>query len=492
LTWNDFQLDPQCPTPLYRQLSDQIAARIRRGVLPDGTRLPPTRELAALVGLNRTTVAAAYEALESSGLLKAHVGRGSYVSLAAPRAPFDWESHLRGPAPERALTSQAAPAQEGWMDFSSFQPAHHPAALKTLRQAAARELAAHGDAILRLGSPAGYPPLREQLTRYMASIGALSEGDELLVTSGCQQGLDLVAKTLVAPGDTVLIEDPVYPGARDLFLAAGAEVAGVPVESGGLSLAALEREFSRRQPRLLLVTPNFQNPTGATLPLAARRDLLRLASRFQAPVVENDVYAGLRYRGEELASLKSLDPEGRVIYLRSFSKTAFPGLRVGWCVAPRPIARRLLAAKQLTDLHTDQLSQAVLCRLWSDGSLQRRQEQLRRQGAARLAAVLEACRTRMPPSVTFAAPEGGLHLWLQLPDPLEAGELLGPARSQKILFVPGRVFAVSRPAAGALRFTFAGVEPEKIRHGVAVLARLIGAQAPVAAGLGEGNAPALV
>jgi 2-aminoadipate transaminase len=223
------------------------------------------------------------------------------------------------------------------------------------------------------------------------------------------------------------------------------------------------------------------------LPSEARREVLRLAARFQVPIVENDVYAGLRYRGEDLPSLKSLDPEGLVIYLRSFSKAAFPGLRVGWCVAPHAVVRRLAAAKQLTDLHTDQLSQAVLHRLAVEGLLDRHLESLRTAGTASLEAALDA----VAPLV-LARPEGGAHLWLRLPEPLDASELLVRARDHEVVFIPGRYFAVSRPHAGALRLTFAGLAPDQIRQGLAVLTRLIDTLAPAARDRSEGGVPALV
>jgi len=242
----------------------------------------------------------------------------------------------------------------------------------------------------------------------------------------------------------------------------------------------------------VVLTPNFQNPTGASLPLDARREILRLAARFQVPIVENDVYAGLRYRGEDLPTLKSLDSEGLVIYLRSFSKAAFPGLRVGWCVAPRAVARRLIAAKQLTDLHTDQLSQAVLYRLAVDGILERYLAELRVTGSTRLAAALSACRDLLPPDVEFSAPDGGAHLWLRLPEPLDAADLLARARDRRVVFLPGRFFDVSRSHSGALRLTFAGLEPDQIRRGIAVLADLLHALAPTAQGRSEGGVPALV
>ncbi len=490
MNWDSLQFDPQSATPIYRQLHERLAGWIREGVLPDGTRLPPTRELAGRLGLNRTTVNAVYEALEHDGLLKAHVGRGSFVSAPPPRpAHFDWDSRFRPALPD---PQTAEPAGPDGVSFASWQPGPLGDDLRALREAAAQALADDGAAILPLGAAEGYGPLREWLWSRMQHEGAARPGDELLITSGCQQGLDLLAKVLVAPGETVLLEDPVYPGARDLFLAAGVQVRGVPVGLNGISTLELERELARSRPRLVVVTPNFQNPTGATLPLEARREILRLAARYETPVVENDVYAGLRYRGEDLPPLKALDAAGLVVYLRSFSKVAFPGLRVGWCVAPRAVARRLAAAKQLTDLHTDQLSQAVLWRLARHGRLDRRLDALRASGLERLRALQAACRAKLPPEAEHTLPDGGAHLWLRLPDPLDAAELLARARDEKVSFIPGRFFAVSRPHNGALRLTFAGLEPDQIRRGVAVLGRLLRSLAPARHGRGEGGVPALV
>jgi DNA-binding transcriptional MocR family regulator len=482
MDWQTLSFDPVSSTPIYRQLSQRLAGWIHDGTLPDGTRLLPTRELAGLLGLNRTTVAAAYEALEADGLLKAHVGRGSYVCAPGHRfRSFDWAARFRASLPAVQTIAAADPDAVNFLSWRS-EPA--PWAIEALRRAATEVLSGP---ILQLGPAEGYSPLREYLWSRMAAEGHARPEDDLLITSGCQQGLDLVAKVLVAPGDTVLVEDPVYPGARDLFLAAGVQVRGLAVGPWGISTTELEQELTRSRPGLLVVTPNFQNPTGATLPLEARREVLRLAARFQVPIVENDVYAGLRYRGEDLPSLKSLDPEGLVIYLRSFSKAAFPGLRVGWCVAPQSVVRRLAAAKQLTDLHTDQLSQAVLHRLAVEGVLHRHLENLRAAGTTSLEAALDA----VSPLV-LARPDGGAHLWLRLPEPLDASELLVRARDHQVVFIPGRYFAVSRSHAGALRLTFAGLAPDQVRRGLAILTGLIATLAPAAQDRSEGGVPALV
>jgi len=493
MDWKELRVDVESPLPLYRQLSERIGDRIRTGRLAEGSRLPPTRELADVLRLNRTTVAAAYQLLASEGLLDAHVGRGSFVRSPAPPAPpLDWEQKFRPAAADGGAERLPWPPGEDFINFASVPADPGGTLLGALRRAAERELSRPGAAILQLGPAEGHPPLRKYLHSQMRAAGIAGPDDEVLITSGCQQGLDLLAKILVAPGQAVLLEDPVYPGARQVFLAAGAQVRGVPMGPEGISLPELELELARLRPSLLLVTPNFQNPTGATLGVQARREILRLAARFQTVVVENDVYSGLRYQGEELPSLKSLDGDGRVVYLRSFSKIAFPGLRVGWCVARRAVARRLAAAKQLTDLHTDQLSQAILHRLAAEGTLRRHLEELVRLGKRRLRAVAEACRAEMPPGARFHTPEGGLHLWLELPSAVDSGELLARARAAKILFVPGKLFEVSRPQGGALRLTFAGLPPEQIRRGVSTLARLIPRREAVEADLAGAGLPALV
>jgi 2-aminoadipate transaminase len=212
--------------------------------------------------------------------------------------------------------------------------------------------------ILQLGSPGGYGPLRQYLINQARQEGTLGPGDDLIVTSGCQQALDLLQRVLVRSGDKVAIEDPVYPGVKNLFLCAGAQVVGVRVAQDGIDLDDLERVLERERPRLLIVTPNFQNPTGATMPQQSRKDLLRMVRAAGVALIENNTYGDLRYEGHPLPDLKSAN----TILLRSFSKVAFPGLRVGWAIGPQAVIARMTEAKQLSDLHSDQLSQAVLLR----------------------------------------------------------------------------------------------------------------------------------
>ena len=439
-------LNPESGEPLYRQLYVSIKAGIQSGAIGDGVRLPATRELAGQLGVNRATVGLAYELLEKEGLLTAHVGRGTFV--------------------------HAPPASDGVISFASSRPASElfpVEAVQRILQSTARD----GErlrSLLQLGSPLGYQPLRE----YLASDGS----GEVLITSGCQQALDLLARAYVQPGDLLMVEDPVYPGLREVFHRSGARLIGLPVGEIGLDVEALELVLRREHPRMLLVTPDFQNPTGATLPVEARQRILELVGRHGIPVVEIAIYRGLRYEGDDIPSLRDLDASGSVIHIGSFSKIAFPGLRVGWVNAPREVVERLAEAKQWCDLHTDHLSQYLLHEFARSGALEAHRRQALEAGRERLRAAvesLEACRE----VEHFTRPQGGMSLWATLRGGVEAERVL-EMLAGRVTFLPGTAFAVSRRHVHSLRLSFAGLRPQAIRKGIGILSE--GARQAPAAG----------
>lgn len=485
------ELDLQSAVPIYRQLHEHIALLVRSGKLGRGERLPATRELAGLLGLNRATVAAAYELLETEGLISSHVGRGSFVTgaPAGPQNGLDWGALLDRPA-------DPAPAfslDENGISFAASRPSEELFPLDEVRSTSA-EVMAQPDlpAILQLGSPSGYEPLRRRLLDHALANGVARSGDELIITNGCQQALDLIGRVLVEPGDTVVVEDPVYPGLKNLFARMGARLAGVPADASGMNMEALGRTLESGAVKLVVVTSSFQNPTGGTLSRAARVELLRLTTASGAVLVENDIYSELRYSGDPLPSLKELDESGNAVLLRSFSKVAFPGLRVGWIVAPRPLVERLVEAKQLADLHTDQLSQALLLRFLESGRLEAHLRCMLAAGATRLAATLAACQRHLPPGSRYTRPLGGMNVWVELPAALDAGELLPRAERAGVAYLPGKYFAVSRPAASALRLCFAGLEPDRIRKGIAILGEIFSSEMERTRGARNHPAPAIV
>jgi 2-aminoadipate transaminase len=462
-------LDPQSETPRYRQLYEHVKSAILAGRMVRGERLPATRELAGSIGLNRTTISAAFDLLEAEGLIKCHVGRGTFVE--GPATPpttkkVDWESII--PAEE----APEAPPQS-LISFSASRPSEIQFPLEEFR-VTCREVIDSADAaqILQLGPASGYGPLRRFILNEARERGVAGPEDDILVTSGCQQAFDLIQRVLASRGETVVLEDPVFPGLRNAFLRGGARVIGVPMGHDGIDVDSLARVLEKERPRLMVLTPNFQNPTGTTIPEEARKTILELARRSGVIIVENDLYGPLRYTGAEIPSIKHLEAAGDTILLGSFSKIAFPGLRVGWAIGPRHFIARLTEAKEASDLHSDQLSQAVLLRFAETGRLAAHRRKMLAAGAERLKACLAGCAKNLPDGSSYTRPEGGMNLWVRLPEPLDASELAVRAAHENVSYLPGRYFAVSQPQTHGLRLCFVGLTPENIQYGLRVLGML--------------------
>jgi len=461
--------DPQSGTPIYRQLGLYLQNLIERGTLRSGDRLPPTRELAIQIGLNRTTISAAYELLESEGLIKGEVGRGSYVCGRIERGlkPLDWTRALT----MSASTSAGNPAT-GVISFTSSRPSEKLFPVEEFRECCREVLDGSGlKTLMQLGSPGGYEPLRRYLMEGAAGQGVARESDDILITNGCQQALDLLRRSLVRAGDKVAIEEPVYPGLKNLFLEAGAELIGVPLDSNGIDLDGLRQAFLAGA-KVLVVTPSFQNPTGATILRGHREEICRLARAAGAVIVENDIYADLLCEGaaKALPRLKEIDPN--VIMLGSFSKIAFPGLRVGFIIAPRPVIARATELKQLADLHTDHLSQAFLLRFAESGKLARHRAIVIAETRQNLRALEQSCK-RFLTGCRWRVPGGGMNMWVELPSGLDAVALRGLAQQAGIDYLPGRYFSISRSMDSGLRLSFAGLDPSEIRKGIEILGAVI-------------------
>ena len=461
---------------MYRQLADSIRTLIARGVLQGGERLPATRELALQLGLNRATVSAAYNMLEQSGALEGHVGRGSFVARNATAKPgtataaFDWDAVL---AP---LEFSAGSAAEIELNLASSKPATDSFPLAAFRRLSKEVIdSPEAEQILQLGSPHGYTPLRRYLLDGAKREGVARGSDDLLITNGCQQALDLIARVFFPfeHGESergVALESPVYHGLLRIFSRAGAGMIPVPVDAEGINPEALESVVTRSRPRMIVVTPSFQNPMGTTLSLERRKRVVEIARRSGTVLIENDIYSELRYRGKSLPTLKELDNSGNVVLLRSYSKVSFPGLRVGWVIAPRPLIERLAESKQVCDLHSDQLAQAVLLRFAQSGELAKHLAQTREAGVKRLDAAMAACEKYLPKGSTYTRPDGGMCFWIELPAPVNAENVLPRAEKRGVSYLPGTLFS-NRPAhRRGLRVSFGALTPEQITRGIRLIA----------------------
>jgi 2-aminoadipate transaminase len=356
------------------------------------------------------------------------------------------------------------------ISFAGGLPSPATFPVEQMRAAFDKVLSTHGKVALQYGPSDGYAPLREWVADSLSIDGAKILPDQVLMTSGSQQGLDLLGKVLIDDGSKVLVETPSYLGALQAFSVYGPEFVSVPTDESGLvpeAVAAIGHGA-----RLLYALPNFQNPTGRTLPIARRAALVETCARLGLPLIEDDPYGALSYRGEPLPKMLTMNTGG-VIYMGSFSKILTPGIRLGYVVAPEPLVRKLEQAKQAADLHTAQLTQMVVHEVIKDGFLATHIPTIRKLYADQCQAMLSALTEYFPAAVTWTKPEGGMFIWVTLPKHIDTSKLIDEAIAQHVAFVPGAPFYANDPERNTLRLSFVTVPPEKIRTGIAVLGKLI-------------------
>lgn len=356
------------------------------------------------------------------------------------------------------------------ISFAGGLPSPATFPVDQMRAAFDKVLSKEGGVALQYGPTDGYAPLREWVAESLSINGAKILPDQVLMTSGSQQGLDLLGKVLIDEGSKVLVETPSYLGALQAFSLYGPEFVSVPTDESGLVPQMVGAVGQGA--RFLYALPNFQNPTGRTLSIERRAELVETCACLGLPLIEDDPYGALSYRAEPLPKMLTMNPGG-VIYMGSFSKILTPGIRLGYVVAPVPLARKLEQAKQATDLHTAQLTQMVVHEVIKDGFLATHIPTIRKLYSDQCQAMLSALTEYFPASVTWTKPEGGMFIWVTLPKHIDTTKLIDEAIAQHVAFVPGAPFYANDPERNTLRLSFVTVSPEKIRTGIAVLGKLI-------------------
>jgi len=361
------------------------------------------------------------------------------------------------------------------ISFAGGLPAPEVFPVARFEEACHRVLQTQSAAALQYGPTEGYRPLREYIVGHMARYGILASVDNVLVTSGSQQALDLISKLLINRGDRILVESPSYVGALQAFDLMGAEYVTIPIDDDGLQTCEMERAL-RSGPKFMYILPNFQNPGGVTLSRSRRDELVALSDKYGIPIVEDDPYGQLRYEGEHQPPLVVLDrinaaqddayQMGNVIYLSTFSKVLAPGLRLGWIVAPPEVIARLSQIKQSTDLHTSSFAQMVAFEVAREGFIDEHVKLIRRVYKERRDTMLQALDDFFPPDVSWTRPQGGLFLWVTMPAGVNSRRLLDLALRQNVAFVPGEAFFPSGDTGSHMRLNFSNAQPEQIREGI--------------------------
>ena len=458
--------------PLYRQLSSALLEGLRAGRIRLGERLPSERDYAAQLGMSRTTVTAAYQELKDLGLLRGHVGRGVVVVASdtdqAQPGAVPWlqigARFTRFAAPTApAHGATTVPLADGWL---------HPTLVPRAALAASAARAAARTELLGVTAPAlGLPALREALARMLQAHGLRLGAPEVIVTGGAQHGLNVVARALLGPGDTAVVESPCWHGAFRAFRAAGAEVVGVPMDHEGMDPDALEDMLVRVRPKLVYLIPTLQCPTGRLMGLERRKRLLQLCERFRTPILESHVYGDLVF-GTAPPSLKQLDGAGLVIQQGSASKCISPALRLGWLVAPPGAVGLLGAAKASLDLSTPAMTQATLADFLDSGACEPHLQRLRKELARRQDTLLRAL-ARHCPELRLTASAGGPYLWAALPSGLNGGAVELAASTEGVAVRGGEAFLPEQGVSSHLRLCHASPDFDQLATGADRLGRAL-------------------
>jgi 2-aminoadipate transaminase len=469
---------------LTQQLVDLISAAISSGELAPEEKLPPTRELAELAGVNHLTAVRAYRRLRELGLVSAHVGRGTFVR-GTGRPPEDarvpdsiaWQRYAL-PEFEPTYSDQVIAEMhrqataDDLVAFSVGYPSQRIYPVSELREATDEVLRTQAGRALQYSDVQGLPELREQLAELTAARGAPEDPRDILCTSGASQGLSLTARAVLRPGDVVACEDPSFMSVVRALRMPGIRVLGVPVDEDGLDVDALEALLARNDIRLLALQSRLHNPTGRDLAPERRERLLGLVRRHGFFVLEDGIYADLRFTGEAQPSLRSEAP-AHVIYVDSLSKTVGGGLRAGWVAASGPVLDRIAAEKRGDDIHSATLPQLAVARYLASGHYPAQLHRAREHYRHGLETLSEALDSEFSSLASWPDPLGGGHLWVTLDLPLDERELADEALREGVAYVPGGAMRVERSRELSMRLSFGYLDDDEVREGVRRLARAV-------------------
>ncbi len=479
-------LDAKREEPLYRQIFDQIAERIQSGAFPAGFRLPPSRDLATSLGTHRNTVVRAYAALDEAGFLESTVGRGTFVAEREPSREHEIdETPVRSGLPWASLLSRAAEApalqrvdrlmrmrghKTQVINLARLQPPAELMPVDLFQRCLDHVVRAQGARALAYAPVPGVPRLREEIAKDLARQGVPADPDDILVTTGSQQAIDIIGRALLNPNDVVLVEGATYGGAIRAFSVAGGRLVPVPRDESGPELGHL-RKLGAGSAKALYLMPNHRNPTGDCITGERRRELVDWSHEHGVALIEDDYGADLVLEGTPPPAMRALDAE--VIYVGTYSKKLIPALRVGFIVCPRAIAEPLSALKHTMDLGTSPILQLALAEFLERGYMTAHLHRTLPEYRRRRDAMMEALAKHLPREVRYSKPERGITMWLDLPPGIDSEQVFDAASEEGVLVMPGTLTCVERSAQGGLRLTFGTEPPDRLKEGAKRLGKAL-------------------
>ena len=475
--------------PLYRQVIEKVKELIDRGDLKPGTPLPSTRNLAAKLGTHRATVYQAYQELQALGYLSSRPGSYTVVSRRLREVPYDsqkeslihWDKTSTREAedlyriflsysPEKTILP---PSRTEPVDLAALDPDPRLHPVQEFKRSVRHVLAASGQKVLQYGDYIGYKPLRGYVAQRLRLHGISVTEREILITNGAQQAIDLLIRLLAGPGRAAVVEAPTYANILPLLSFNGTKVMTVPMKEDGMDLDALERVLKREKVSFVYTMPNFQNPTGITSPHGHRERLLSLCRKKGVPIIEDGFEEEMKYFGKVDLPIKSMDEDHIVIYLGTFSKALFPGLRIGWVIAHRDLIARLTAIKRFSDLTSGTFIQAALHHFCEQGCYDLHLKRLHRFYRRRMQAALEAMEEFFPATVSWTRPLGGYTIWVEMPAKLGADELHSFLLPYGVMASPGCYYFPRMRPSPFLRISISGRDEREIEMGIKRLGKAL-------------------
>lgn len=468
--------------PLSKQIYMSFVDKIRSGLLIGGTKLPTVRQLSKDLEVSLVTVMKAYKQLEEDGFLEMSKGKGTYVkaqqqpeSLPAG-SDLDWQLSI----PDYLHRSQYARFQDSDASYhfssSMIDPALFPN--QYMDQLIAQVFMQNPRILSQYGGIQGDLALREKMVQNLQKSKINTAPENLLITSGSQQGIDLVARTFIGPGDVVIMEAPTYPGAIDVFRSRGATILTVPIDQDGMQVDMLHGLCEKHKPKLIYTTPTFHNPTGTIMPLQRRKVLLDIAESHHCLITEDDPFSDIYFDRKPPLPIKSMDKTGHVIYLKGLSKTIAPGCRIGLIAASGSIFKRLYAAKANMDLGSPLLPQKVILPLLDSTKMEQHTKRLRAALKSRRDTVLKVLAEHAPDGVTWLNPKGGLNVWIQLPAWLDSNALLYEANKRHVSFLTGSACFAIENEHSTFRLSYSYANEKRLQEGVQILCDIMQAMQP--------------
>ncbi|ASR41621.1 PLP-dependent aminotransferase family protein [Ligilactobacillus agilis] len=461
------QLKPEKDLPLYVQLYQQLADLIRAGKIVENYRLPAIRKLAQSLEVNPGTVVNAYKELEKNGFIYSKLGSGSYVAK---------QEQLSESFNLPLGVTEVDDNQADYLDLTTVSLSPDLVSVKDFQTAIDQVLKTAGSYAFSAQESQGYYPLRQALCSELAKSSIYTAPQNVQIISGAQQGIDIIARTLLKHGDTVLVENPTYPGALAAFRACGAKIIDVKMTADGMDMEEAETKIRLYRPKLIYTMPNVQNPTGITYSKEKKRKLLGLARHYGAYILEDDSLSGLYYQSENTKPIKTYDQDERVIYILSLSKLFMPGLRLGYLLVPTELLARVRTIKHLADIATSGLIQRVYDYYLRNGLWSKHLTTLKESYQQRFEYCQQLLEKQLGKQVSYQLPQGGLTFWLKLPAKVSAKMVAQKAKKQGVLVTPGQVFYARQADDSHLRISFAGVDEQQAKEALIILGQIIKAE----------------